>query len=138
MHVVDGFLARLAPASWLALALALALYVARLACATRAWRNIVATAYPDANVPWRGIFGATTAGMAVSAVVPAKGGDLLRLYLARRQVPDASYATLAATPAVESGFPFLVPARLLVAAMRVGAGPGLSLVPGLHPPTWPR
>ena len=88
MHVVDGFLARLAPASWLALALALALYVARLACATRAWRNIVATAYPDANVPWRGIFGATTAGMAVSAVVPAKGGDLLRLYLARRQVPD--------------------------------------------------
>lgn len=138
MHVVDGFLARLAPASWLALALALALYVARLACATRAWRNIVATAYPDANVPWRGIFGATTAGMAVSAVVPAKGGDLLRLYLARRQVPDASYATLAATLAVESVFPFVVSTCFLVAAMRVGAVPGLSLVPGLDPSTWLR
>jgi uncharacterized membrane protein YbhN (UPF0104 family) len=132
----DLFLHRLAPASWAALALALLLDLARLACATRAWRNIVAAAYPEARVPWRGVFGATVAGMAVSTFVPAKGGELLRLYLVRRQVPGASYATLAATLVVETVFPFVVAAGFLVAAVQVGAVPGLSLVPDVSPGSW--
>ena len=79
VHAAEAFLHRLAPVSWPALVFALLLYLGRVACATRAWRNIIAVAYPDEPVPWRGIFGASTAGMAVSSFVPAKGGELLRL-----------------------------------------------------------
>lgn len=96
----------------------------------------MAAAYPEARVPWRGLLGATVAGMAVSTFVPAKGGELLRLYLARRHVPEASYATLAATLVVETVFPFVVAAGFLVAAVQVGAVPGLSLVPGVSPGSW--
>jgi len=136
VHAADAFLHRLTPVSWLALVVALLLYLARVGCATRAWRNIIAAAYPDERVPWRGIFGASTAGMAVSSFVPAKGGELLRLYLARRQVPGASYSTLAATLAVETILPFVVATGFLVAAVQFNAVPGLSLVPSLRPSSW--
>jgi uncharacterized membrane protein YbhN (UPF0104 family) len=131
VHELGALLDRLAGVSWPALVLALVLYLGRIACATRAWRNIISAAYPDEQVPWRGIFGAATAGMAVSSFVPAKAGELVRLYLARRSVPAARYPTLAGTLLVESIFPFCAAAGFLVAAVHFGAVPGLRFVPSV-------
>jgi uncharacterized protein (TIRG00374 family) len=131
VHEVGLLLDQLAAVSWPALVFALVLYLGRVACATRAWRNIIAAAYPDERVPWRGIFGASTAGMAVSSFVPAKAGELVRLYLARRSVPGARYPTLAGTLLVESIFPFCAAAGFLVAAVHFGAVPGLRFVPSV-------
>lgn len=128
---IGFFLDRLEPASWLALLAALTFYLARIGAATRAWRNIVAAAYPDVNVRWRGIFGATTAGMAASTFVPAKGGDLLRLFLVHRQIAGATYPTLAATLVVETVFPFLASTAFLVWALQAGEVPGWRLMPDL-------
>ena len=44
------------------------------------------------------------AGAGINALVPARGGDLVKLALVRRRVPDASYATLAATFVPETLF----------------------------------
>lgn len=53
---------------------------------TRAQRNILAAAYPDATIPWRDLFGAYLSGAGVNALLPARGGDVLRFYLLKRRI----------------------------------------------------
>ena len=43
------------------------------------------------------MFGAYVAGVGVNSVVPARGGDVVKLYLVKQRLRDASYATLAPT-----------------------------------------
>ena len=50
---------------------------------------------PRGEVPWRTIYGAYVSAVGVNAVLPARGGDAVRLYLAHRAVPGATYTTLA-------------------------------------------
>jgi uncharacterized membrane protein YbhN (UPF0104 family) len=66
----------------------------KLACVSRAWRNVLAAAYPDRPVRWRPIGAAYVAGVGVNAIVPARGGDVVRIYLAHRAIPGSSYTTL--------------------------------------------
>ena len=79
---------RLAP-----LAIGVACHLVKLGCTSRAWRNVLAAAYPEQRVRWRSIFGAYLAGVGVNAVFPARAGDVLRLYLTRRAIPTSSYTT---------------------------------------------
>ena len=46
----------------------------KLLCTSRAWRNVLAAAYPDRPVRWRPIGAAYVAGVGVNAVLPARGG----------------------------------------------------------------
>lgn len=65
---------------------------------TRGWFNILRAAYPDADeLRARDVAGAYLAGAGVNAVVPARGGDFLKLFLVHRRVPKARYSTLIAT-----------------------------------------
>ncbi len=61
--------------------------------------------------PRRSILGAVFAGVGVNAIIPARGGDAVRVFLAKRSVPDSSYTTIAATLVVLTLFDFLVAAR---------------------------
>src|SRR5829696_8741999 len=47
--------------AWKPLALALVLHLGRAAARSRAWRNVLAAAYPDEDVRWRSIFAAYAA-----------------------------------------------------------------------------
>src|SRR6185436_19155910 len=80
-----------------ALGLALLCHAMKIVARTRSWRNIVGCAYPDTEVRWRTILGAYLAGVGVNAIVPARGGDVLKLFLVKRRVEGATYPTLAAT-----------------------------------------
>src|SRR5438552_18558336 len=42
------------------------------------------------------------AGVGVNSVVPARGGDVVKLYLVRQRMDEANYPTLGATLAVET------------------------------------
>lgn len=130
MEAARTFLGHLAGVSWTALALALVFHLGKVATTAQAWRNIVASAYPASPIRWRGIFGAYAAGAGIGAFMPSRSGDLVKLYLAKRQVRGSSYATLAATLFVESLFDFLVAVVLLAAAVRLGLVPGLETIPG--------
>ena len=63
-------------------------------CTSRAWRNTIAAAYPEEEVRWRSIYAAYLAGVGVNAIIPARAGDAVRLYLAHRAVPASTYITL--------------------------------------------
>ena len=127
----EAFFEHLSAVAWGYLGLALLFHVAKMAARTHAWRNILAASYPDADVRWRSVFGSYAAGVGVNAVVPARGGDLLKLYLIKHRIEGATYPTLAATLLVETLFDFAVASLLLVWALRQGVLPGLDVVPRL-------
>ena len=130
-HAIGIFFEELASVEFAPLLMAVACHLLKTLCTSRAWRNTVAAAYPDEPVPWRTIYGAYISGVGVNAVVPARGGDAIKLYLAHRAIRDASYATLAATLLVLSIFDSTVAGLLFVWALTQGALPGLSLLPSL-------
>ena len=81
-----------------------ACHLLKTCCTSRAWRNTIAAAYPDEPVRWRSIYAAYLSGVGVNAIIPARGGDAVRLYLAHRAVPGSTYTTLASTLLVLSIF----------------------------------
>jgi uncharacterized membrane protein YbhN (UPF0104 family) len=138
-QVVDAaatFVHHLAEVRWAPLGIALGLHLARLAARIPAWRTIVRAAYPDARVPLRTVLGAYLAGVGVNALVPARGGDLLKLYLVRHHVPEATYPTLGATLLVETLLDSVVAGGILAWAFVLGVLPSLDVLPHLPQVDW--
>ena len=132
VRAVETFFERLEAVDWRWLVLAVAVHLVKTACRTRAWRNIVAAAYPGAAVRWRDLAGAYVGGVAVNAVVPARGGDVARLLLAKRRVEGATYPTLASTMVVETIVDLTLSLALFAWALERGALPGLEVLPRLQ------
>jgi uncharacterized membrane protein YbhN (UPF0104 family) len=131
LDAIEVFFENLAAVHFGPLALAIACHILKLLAATRAWRNIVADAYPGEQVRWRHIFGAFTAGVGINALLPARGGDVVKLYLAKRSIRGSTYTTLASTILVQSIFDFAVASILLIWAIQQGVLPGLDVLPHL-------
>jgi uncharacterized membrane protein YbhN (UPF0104 family) len=136
LHAVERFLEYLGSIGWGAVALALVFHLLKIAARTRAWRNVIAAAYPETDVRWRSVLGAYVAGGGVNAVFPARGGDVLKLYLVKRRVAEATYPTLGATLVVEAIFDVVVAGTLLTWALAIGAIPALDAVPSLPSVDW--
>ena len=102
----------------------------------RAWQNILRATYPGSRVPFRGIFGAYWAGVGVNAITPARGGDIVKLYLVRHRIERSSYPTLGSTLVVETLFDFAVATLLLLVAIQQGLLPGLPDLPGIPAFDW--
>jgi uncharacterized membrane protein YbhN (UPF0104 family) len=135
-HALDVFAHHIGSLGWAALAAAAACHLLKMAVRTRAWRNILAAAYPNTTVRWRGIFGAYAAGAAVNAVIPARSGDALKLYLARRQIAGSTSPTLVATLVVETLVDVVLSTALLLWALQLRVLPGLDALPRLRSIDW--
>jgi uncharacterized protein (TIRG00374 family) len=88
-----------------------------------AWRTILAAAYPEGRPKLRSVLGAYMAGVGINSIAPARGGDLVKLYLMKHRIEGASYATLAPTLVVETIFDFVVAGALMVWAAAIGVLP---------------
>ena len=66
---------------------------------TRGWFNILRASYPESGdqLRARDVSAAYLAGAGVNGIVPARGGDFLKLFLVHRRLPKARYSTLIAT-----------------------------------------
>src|SRR5207248_1775297 len=84
------FFQHLAAVGWTALGIGLLFHLLRLLARIPAWRNILRAAYPQARVPRRGVTGAYLAGVGVNSILPARSGDLLRLYLVKRRIQGSA------------------------------------------------
>jgi glycosyltransferase 2 family protein len=122
-HAVGVFFEHLADVRWGALGLALACHVVKLLFRARAWQNIVRAAYPRTRLRYRSAFGAYVAGVGVNSIAPARGGDLVKLYLVKHRAEEARYSTLASTLVVETIFDFLVAGSLMIWALSIGVLP---------------
>ena len=127
-HAVGVFWEHLSDLGWGALAIGIALHVLRLLCVSAAWRNIVQAAYPKTPVPRRSILGAVFAGVGVNAIIPARSGDAVRVFLAKRSVPGSTYVTIAATLLALSVFDFLMASSLVIWAAASGYLPGQDVL----------
>ena len=79
---------------------AIGCHLLKLACTSRAWRNVLAAAYPETPVAWRPILAAYVSGVGINAIVPARAGDAVRIFLAHRAIPGSSYTTIVSSTVV--------------------------------------
>ena len=122
-HAVAVFFEHLADVRWSALGLALACHVIKLLFRARAWQNIVRAAYPETRLRYRSALGAYVAGVGINSIAPARGGDLVKLYLVKHRTEEARYPTLASTLVVETIFDFFVAGSLMIWALSIGVLP---------------
>jgi len=135
-HAVDQFFAHLASVDFRALGIAAALQILRIVVRTRAWRNIIAAAYPETRVRWRSVLGAYLGGVGLNAITPARGGDVLKLVLVKQRVEGSTYPTLAATLIAETLFDAVVGLGLLVWAVHLGVLPSLDALDRIPSIDW--
>lgn len=136
LDAIRSFLDGLTSIAWASLGLAIVCHLGRIASRTRAWRNIVAAAYPGTEVRWRDMLGAYAAGIGANAILPGRGGDLLRLYIAKHRVEGSTYPTLGATLLAETIFDTALGLLLLSWALGAGVLPGLGVLPDLPGIDW--
>jgi uncharacterized membrane protein YbhN (UPF0104 family) len=122
-HAVRVFGEQLAAVRWQFLALALGLYLVRLALRGWAWRTILAASYPTEKVRYRSAFGAYVAGVGINSVAPARAGDVVKLYLIKQRINGSSYATLAPTLVAETLFDAIVAGGFILWAIVTGVLP---------------
>jgi len=120
---VDSFFSNLASVRLGPLLIALALFTAYLSLRARASFNILRAAYPAERFRFREIWGAYFAGYGFNAVIPARGGDVVRLFLTRTAIPNSSYPAVAASFVVELGFDVTMGALILLFAFSQGVFP---------------
>jgi uncharacterized membrane protein YbhN (UPF0104 family) len=120
---VSAFASSLAEVQWGALLLALASFGIYLTFRARASFHILRAAYPDERIEFKRIWGAYFAGYGFNSVVPARGGDVIRLFLTKTSVPNSSYPAVAAAFAVEFGFDLTMAIPVLAFAFTQGVFP---------------
>jgi glycosyltransferase 2 family protein len=136
IDAASAFFHHLAEVHWVPLGIALAFHLARLLARTPAWRNILLASYPGATLRRRTIVGSYLVGVGVNSVLPARGGDLLKLYLVRHRAPETTYPTLGSSLIVETLFDMVVAGGILIWALTIGVLPGLSVIPDLPQVDW--
>jgi len=120
---VGQFFSDLAAVSWPTLLLGLVFFGLNLTLRSRAFFNSLRAAYPTVVIQWRKIWGAYVAAVGFNNVVPARGGDIIKLFLARSSVPGSRYPTVAAAFFVESIFDIAVGVIVLIFAFTQGVFP---------------
>jgi glycosyltransferase 2 family protein len=111
--------------------IALTFHLGNLGFRSLAWRNVLGAAYSDRRVPLLGIAGAYAAGVAVNSFTPARGGDLVKIGLARTRIRDSSVATIGSSMGVVSALDAVIGVSLVLALAGLGALPSLPGVPAL-------
>jgi uncharacterized membrane protein YbhN (UPF0104 family) len=123
VEAAGQFFSDLAAVHWGALVLGLAFFGLNLTLRSRAFFHSLRAAYPAVSFQWRRIWGAYMAAVGFNNVVPARGGDIIKLFLTRSSIPGSSYPTVASAFFVESIFDATVGVFVLLFAFTQGVFP---------------
>ena len=122
---VGDFLANLAAVDWGGLLLGLAAFGIYLSLRAYAYFNVLRAAYPAERIAFRRIWGAYFAAYGFNNVIPARGGDIVRLFLTKTSVPNSTYPAVASSFAVELVFDLCIGVLVLAFAFSQGVFPTL-------------
>jgi uncharacterized membrane protein YbhN (UPF0104 family) len=120
---VDQFASNLASVRIAPLLIAALCFTAYLTLRARASFHILRAAYPDEPFRFLNVWGAYFAGYGFNSVIPARGGDVVRLFLTKSSIPHAAYPAVAATFVVELGFDLAMGILILTFAFTQGVFP---------------
>jgi hypothetical protein len=102
------------------LSVALVLHVCGQACRGLAWRGVLHAAWP--GVSRRRACAWHMCGAGLTGVLSVRGGDAVRMAVAKRELPRATWAALAGTLAVEGSFEVVCGIVLTFVAAWLGIG----------------
>jgi uncharacterized membrane protein YbhN (UPF0104 family) len=122
---VDQFFSSLAKVHWGSLTLALLAFLVYMTIRARASFNVIQAAYPAERFRFRDIWGAYIAGYGFNNVIPARGGDVIRLFLTKGSIPRSTYPTLGAAFVVDLGFDLVAGGFAIVFSVTQGVFPKL-------------
>ena len=120
---VGDFAESVGAINWFTLLLGMAVFVGYLSLRARASFNILRAAYPGEAIDFKHVWGAYLAGYGFNSVVPARGGDVVRLFLTKTSVPNSSYPAVASSFFVEQIFDLTMAVPILLFAFTQGAFP---------------
>ncbi len=130
-HGAQEFFHRLSEIGWPAMAIALGFYLAHLLARSRAWQNTLRAAYPDRKVPFPRIAAAYLIGAGMNSVIPARIGDAVKIFLAKRSIRRSTYPTVVSSFFVGSVFDTSAGILVFVYALTQGLLPKPPELPDL-------
>ena len=131
LDAIEVFFERLGAVDFLPLLLGIGCHLLKMACTSRAWRNVLAAAYPEEKVRYRQIWAAYVAGVGVNAVLPIRGGDAVKLVMAHRAIANSTYTTLAASLLVLAIVDSIMGLSVFAFALTQNVLPSLDVIPDL-------
>lgn len=120
---VGDFFANLASIQWFALLIGLASFIVYLSIRARAYFHVLRAAYPEERFEFRRIWGAYMAAYGFNSVIPARGGDVVKLFLTKTTIPHSSYPAVGASFFVEAIFDLCMAIPIMAFAFSQGAFP---------------
>jgi uncharacterized membrane protein YbhN (UPF0104 family) len=130
-HGAQEFFHRLSEIAWPSMAVALLFYFGHLLARSRAWQNVLRAAYPERKVPYARITAAYLVGAGMNSVVPARIGDAVKIFLAKRSIRRSTYPTVVSSFFVGSVFDTSVGILVFVYALTQGLLPNPPELPDL-------
>jgi uncharacterized membrane protein YbhN (UPF0104 family) len=120
---VGSFFSSLADVSWGSLIVGLIAFGIYLTLRSRAYFHVLRAAYPTERIQWRRIWGAYVAAYGFNNVVPARGGDVIKLFLVKTSVPNSTFSAVGASFFVELVFDATMGIPILLFAFTQGVFP---------------
>lgn len=125
------FFHNLSQIEWTPFALALLCLLAMQLARAWAWRNVLRAAYPGTPIRFLPLGAAYLAGAGINAVIPARAGDVTKVFLVKRQIPGSSYPAVTSSFLVQTVFDTTVGLLVLLYAITQGLLPPLPRIPNL-------
>ncbi len=130
-NAATAFFQHLSEIRWTPFALALGFLLAMQLCRAWAWRNVLRAAYPGTHLSFLKLAAACLAGAGINAIVPARAGDVTKVFLVKRQIPHSSYPAVTSSFLVQTVFDTTVGVLVLLFAISQGLLPEPPRLPHL-------
>lgn len=131
LHAAQTFFQSLADIAWGYLAAALILSLALQLARAHGWANAIRAAYPSSRVSESRIAASFLVGAGMNGVLPAHGGDAVKVVLAKHSVEGSTYPTITSSLAVLAPFDAATGVLVLLYAITAGLLPRAPQFPHL-------
>ncbi|HEX6229914.1 MAG TPA: lysylphosphatidylglycerol synthase transmembrane domain-containing protein [Solirubrobacterales bacterium] len=127
----EAFFENLSSIEWGAFAMALLFLLGMQLARAWAWRNVLRAAYPGVRISFLQLSAAYLAGAGINAIVPARAGDVTKVFLVKRQIPGSSYPAVTSSFLVQTVFDTTAGVLVLLYAITQGLLPEPPRLPNL-------